>query len=110
MAFEANTPDDELGRLLGKEATKQPTVLLLDCMEPLQQTAPGGPQNHGNVKDRGLAALLESLAHSPGLAVCLASSRLPVPDIGIRHAPAFHEQALGSLRPDGALPCCCSRA
>ncbi len=103
VTFAADTPDDELGRLLAEAAAARPTVLLLDGMEPLQQTAPNDPPNHGSLKDRGLAALLEALAQSPGQAVCLASSRLPLPDIGIRHAPAFHEQPLNNLRPDGAL-------
>jgi tetratricopeptide (TPR) repeat protein len=97
-----DAPDDELGRLLALEAAKQPTVLVLDGMEPLQQ-ASGDPRLNGSVKDRGLAALLEGLARQPGEALCLASSRLPIPDAGIEDAAWFREKELDKLPPAGAL-------
>ncbi|MDD5295808.1 MAG: ATP-binding protein [Rhodocyclaceae bacterium] len=102
VAHATDAPDDELGRLLAEEAAKGPMVLVLDGMEPLQQ-ASLDPMLNGSVKDRGLAALLENLARKPGAALCLASSRLPIPDIGIRDAAWFREKELGSLPPAGAL-------
>ncbi|MDP2430812.1 MAG: TIR domain-containing protein [Pseudomonadota bacterium] len=97
-----DTPDDELGRLLAEAAKLQPTVLVLDGMEPLQQAA-ADPKLNGNVKDPGLAVLLENLARKPGQALCLASSRLPIPDGGIRDAAWFKEKELQTLPPAGAL-------
>ena len=43
------------------------------------------------------------MARDPGQAVCLASSRLPIPDIGIRDAPAFRWRQLPVLPAGGAL-------
>jgi hypothetical protein len=97
-----DTPDDELGRLLAEAAKLQPTVLVLDGMEPLQQAA-ADPKLDGNVKDQGLAVLLENLARNPGQALCLASSRLPIPDVGIQDAAWFREKELKTLPPAGAL-------
>lgn len=97
-----NAADDKLGRLLAEEAAKASTVLVLDGIEPLQQFAKDDPRLHGMVKDRGLAALLEGLAKQPGQALCLASSRLPIPEASIADAPCFREKHLALLPPDGA--------
>lgn len=102
VAHAADAPDDELGRLLAEEASRQPTVLVLDGMEPLQQ-ASKDKKLDGNVKDRGLAVLLEHLARQPGAALCLVSSRLPIPDPGIQDAPWFRERNLPQLPTAGAL-------
>ncbi len=102
VAHALDAPDDELGRLLAQAAAAQPTVLVLDGMEPLQQ-ASSDPMLNGSVKDRGLAALLENLARQPGKALCLASSRLPIPDAGIEDAAWFREKKLEHLPPAGAL-------
>lgn len=102
VAHAADAPDDELGRLLAVAVSRQPTVLVLDGMEPLQQ-ASEDEKLHGNVKDRGLAVLLEHLARQPGAALCLVSSRLPIPDAGIQDAPWFRARNLPQLPPAGAL-------
>lgn len=97
-----NAADDELGRLLAEAAAKEPTVLVLDGIEPLQQPSTDDKLN-GTVKDRGLAVLLEGLARKPGQALCLANSRLPIPDTGIAKAAYFHAEALDILPSPGAL-------
>lgn len=97
-----DAPDDELGRLLAEEIAKQPTLLALDGIEPLQQLSTDA-QLDGSLKDRGLAALLENLAQKPGAALCLASSRLPIPDPGIGAAAGYRQRELAYLPPPAAL-------
>jgi hypothetical protein len=96
-----DAPDDELGRLLAEEVVSQPTLLALDGIEPLQQVATDAQLN-GSLKDRGIAALLENLAQRPGAALCLASSRLPIPDPGIGDAPGYRQRELATLPPAAA--------
>jgi len=102
VEHEPDAADDELGRLLADQAVLAPTVLLLDGLEPLQQTSED-PKLNGTVRDRGLAALLEGLGRNPGQALCLASSRLLIPDVGIRDAPWNRERELDTLPAAGAL-------
>lgn len=101
VQHEINAADDELGRLLAVTIAQSPTVLVLDGIEPLQQISDDKKLN-GMVKERGLAALLEGLAKTPGQALCLASSRLPIPDASIADGSYFKEKTLGLLLPDGA--------
>ena len=101
VAHAVDAPDDTLGGLLAEEIAKQPTVLVLDGIEPLQESADGSPHN-GRIRDNGLAALLESLARQPGQALCIASSRLPVADAAIRDVQGFCEQTLPTLPPPAA--------
>lgn len=101
VSHEINAADDELGRLLAKAVAKEPTVLVLDGIEPLQQISEDEKLN-GMVKDRGLAALLEGLAKVPGQVLCLASSRLPIPDAAMVVGNYFKEKMLGLLPLDGA--------
>lgn len=96
-----NAPDEQLGRLLAEAAAQEPTVLVLDGIEPLQ--AHDGAEKTGRLRDAGLATLLEELARHPGQAQCLASSRRGIADAGIREADAFHEQPLDVLSPPDAL-------
>ena len=101
----AEASDYDLGERLAQTAARAPAeapiVLLLDGLEPLQQ-ASTDPELDGSVKDQGLLGLLETLARAPGAALCLASSRLPVPDPGIADGPGFIQFDLKALRPDGA--------
>jgi hypothetical protein len=101
VVHETNASDDELGRLLAREAAGQSTVLALDGIEPLQQASTDEKLN-GTLKDSGLAVLLEALAKRPGQALCLASSRLPVPECGITDGPYFRQRPLNLLAPAGA--------
>ncbi len=98
VQHEINAADDELGRLLAETIAQTSTVLVLDGIEPLQQISEDEKLN-GMVKDRGLAALLEGLAKTPGQALCLASSRLPISDAAIAKAAYFHEEKLDILPP-----------
>ena len=99
---EPTAADADLGRLLAECAAKVPTVLALDGLEPLQQ-ASSDPKLKGRLKDQGLAALLEGLGRVPGQAVCLASSRLPIPDPLIESQPHFREIPLGVLPRPGSV-------
>lgn len=101
VTHEINAADDELGRLLAETIAQAPTVLVLDGIEPLQQISEDEKLN-GMVKDRGLAALLEGLAKTPGQTLCLASSRLPITDATIADGNYFKKKTLGLLLPDGA--------
>uniref|UniRef100_UPI0025E0E127 hypothetical protein n=1 Tax=uncultured Thiodictyon sp. TaxID=1846217 RepID=UPI0025E0E127 len=96
------TADADLGRLLARCAAGAPTVLALDGLEPLQQAA-ADPKLDGRLKDLGLAALLEGLGRAPGQAVCLASSRLPIPDPLIESQPHFRRVRLGVLPRAGSV-------
>lgn len=102
MPYDLDTRDDELGRLLAKAAREASTVLVLDGIEPLQQTSQDIKLN-GTVKDCCLATLLEELARQPGECLCLAGSRLPIPDPGISDAPYFREKCLDLLPPPSAV-------
>jgi len=96
------TADADLGRLLARCAADAPTVLALDGLEPLQQ-AGDDPKLDGRLKDLGLAALLEGLGRAPGQAVCLASSRLPIPDPLIESQPHFRRVRLDVLPRAGSV-------
>jgi len=74
-----NPPNDSWarGEMLAELIRQDPTLLILDGLEPIQH-APG--PMHGRLKDPGMAALLRELAaHNPGLCVC--TSRLPLTDL-----------------------------
>jgi tetratricopeptide (TPR) repeat protein len=65
------------GERLAELVRKQPTILILDGLEPLQY--PPGEMG-GRLKDPGLCCLLRALArHNPGLVI--VTTRLPVDDL-----------------------------
>jgi tetratricopeptide (TPR) repeat protein len=65
------------GERLAELVQQQPTILILDGLEPLQY--PPGEMG-GRLKDPGLQCLLRALArHNPGL--CILTTRLPVDDL-----------------------------
>jgi nucleoside phosphorylase/tetratricopeptide (TPR) repeat protein len=65
------------GERLAELVKKQPTILILDGLEPLQY--PSGEMG-GRLKDPGLCCLLRALArHNPGLVI--VTTRLPVDDL-----------------------------
>lgn len=72
----AGSPWDK-GQRLAELVRRQPTLLVLDGLEPLQYP-PG--EMEGKLKDPGLQVLLRALArHNPGL--CVLTTRLPVADL-----------------------------
>ncbi|WP_295384947.1 TIR and AAA domain-containing protein [uncultured Thiodictyon sp.] len=99
--------DYDLGERLARAAANAPDgaprVLLLDGLEPLQQPS-ADPRLNGSVKDQGLLGLLETLAREPGNALCIGSSRLPIPDsdAGIVDGPGFAQVQLHTLPAEGA--------
>ena len=65
------------GERLAELVKKQPTILILDGLEPLQYPP---VEMGGRLKDPGLCCLLRALArHNPGL--CILTTRLPVDDL-----------------------------
>ena len=80
----AGSPWDK-GERLARLVRRQPTLLVLDGVEPLQY--PPGPQE-GRLKDPALQSLLRELAaHNPGL--CLVTTRQAVTDLAShRHSTA----------------------
>jgi hypothetical protein len=65
------------GERLAELVREQPTILILDGLEPLQYS-PG--EMGGRLKDPGLCCLLRALArHNPGLVI--VTTRLPVDDL-----------------------------
>ena len=65
------------GERLARYVRKEPTLLVLDGLEPLQ--AAPGPEM-GRLRDPGLSTLLRELAaDNPGL--CVLTSRLPLTDL-----------------------------
>ena len=68
----------ERGERLAELVRRQPTLLVLDGLEPLQH--PPGPLA-GRLKDQALAALVRELgAHNPA-GLCVVTSRLAVADL-----------------------------
>ena len=99
IAHAIDAPDAELGRLLAQAAVLAPSLIVLDGLEPLQQAAPGDARLHGVLRDQGLAALLAGLAENPGKALCLATSRLLLPDAAISRSAYFRQETLPGLSP-----------
>lgn len=87
----------EKGQRLARLVGSRRSLLILDGLEPLQYapTAPTGSQ----LKDQGLAALLEGLAQqSQGL--CLVTTRYSVPDLKAFRQSTAPEHELKRLSPD----------
>ena len=101
IAHPPDAPDEELGRLLADAAAKSPSLIVLDGLEPLQQSATGDPNLHGLLRDRGLEALIRGLSEQPGEAACLATSRLALPDAALP-AGRFQQRKLSELAPAAA--------
>ncbi|MBZ5678160.1 MAG: hypothetical protein LAP61_28280 [Acidobacteriia bacterium] len=97
----ADPPNDSWrrGEYLAHLIREEPTLLILDGLEPLQY--PPGSQG-GCFRDRGMVALLKNLAaHNPGLCIC--TSRLPLTDLLDYRDYGVAEIDLGNLTPaDGA--------
>ena len=84
------------GERLAQLVKSQPTLLLLDGLEPLQ--TPPGHEGEGKLRDQAMQALLRELAaHNPGL--CLISTRLPVTDLADFEGSTFRQINLEHLSP-----------
>lgn len=84
------------GERLAQLIRTQPTLLLLDGLEPLQ--TPPGQEGEGKIKDQAMQALLRELAaYNPGL--CLISTRLPVTDLSDFEGSTVRQINLEHLSP-----------
>ncbi|MDO8491023.1 MAG: TIR domain-containing protein, partial [Dehalococcoidia bacterium] len=90
------SPWDKGGRL-AELVKKQRTLLILDGLEPLQNTPP--TEKPGEIKDRGLCSLLRELARqNPGLVI--VTTRLTVDDLKDFKGSTGIEIDLGNLSPE----------
>lgn len=93
LAKEPITDPVERGRTLARLIRKQRTLLVLDGLEPLQDLP---HVNEGRLKDRGLQALVTSLAReNPGLMVI--TSRQELPELEQAKRPTVINHALNHL-------------
>jgi len=67
------------GRRLAELVTEEPTVLVLDGLEPLQ-FGPGDSDRAGQLKDAGVRELLAALTERPGRSLCIVTTRLALTD------------------------------
>ena len=76
--------EDDKGEYLAELLMRQPCVLVLDGLEPLQHAGKG---MRGELKDKGIRALLRQLLnqHSNNKVLCLITSRIIVQDLDGYH-------------------------
>jgi len=84
----------EKGRYLARLIAEQPTLLVLDGLEPLQY--PPGPM-YGRLKDQSMQALLKGLARSMN-GLCLISTRCEVEELKTTKARFTPTHELERLR------------
>lgn len=80
--------EEDKGDYLAELLNKQPSLLLLDGLEPLQH---GGFGMKGELKDRAMRALLKTLAGSYQQGLCVITTRLAVRDIQDRSGVIGHD-------------------
>jgi tetratricopeptide (TPR) repeat protein len=92
----------EKGRRLARLVREQPTLLVLDGMEPLQYP-PGEVHGYdGRLKDRGLETFLKELSGGhPGL--CVITSREPVTGLAHKKGFTLKEMELEHLSPGAGV-------
>lgn len=79
--------ENEKGYYLAELLRQQPSVLVLDGLEPMQYASEG---LRGEIKDRALSTLLSNLANqNPGL--CIITTRISVNDIADRERVVSHD-------------------
>ncbi|MEO5331571.1 MAG: hypothetical protein H7839_06065 [Magnetococcus sp. YQC-5] len=93
--------DFTLGAEFASKLAGEPTILILDGLEPIQL---GGADEalRGNLIDPGIQGLLTTLADHPGDNICLITSRESLTDPDIRESPVFAELSLPPLTNEGA--------
>lgn len=80
--------EDDKGEYLAELLNKQPGLLVLDGLEPLQH---GGFGMKGELKDRAIRALLKTLAGGVQNGLCVITTRLAVLDIQARSGVVSHD-------------------
>jgi tetratricopeptide (TPR) repeat protein len=88
------------GQRLAELVSAEPTVLVLDGLEPLQYGV--GPHKlEGQLKDPGVHGLLARLSAQPGESLCIVSTRLRLEDSDLQNA-ACVQQPVETLSPEAA--------
>ncbi len=88
------------GQRLAELVAAEPTVLVLDGVEPLQY-GPGPHKMEGQLKDPGVHGLLARLSSDPGKALCIVTTRLRLADSDLQN-DSFTQQSVETLSPDAA--------
>ena len=88
------------GERLAELVAAEPTVLVLDGLEPLQH-GPGPHDLEGRLKDPGVHALLTRLATRPGKSLCLVSTRVGLKDEDLQ-TPSFRQKSVEVLSSEAA--------
>ncbi|HEY0379187.1 MAG TPA: toll/interleukin-1 receptor domain-containing protein [Pyrinomonadaceae bacterium] len=88
------------GHRLAELVAAEPTVLVLDGVEPLQH-GPGPHKMEGKLKDPGVHGLLARLSSKPGKALCIVTTRLRLEDSDLQN-DSFVQQSVETLSPDAA--------
>jgi TIR domain len=83
------------GLELAQLVQAEPSLLILDALEPLQYTAHGGPQSYavaGGIKEPSIKALLKALA-AGNLGLCIVTTRIRLADLDNADGVTLHELA-----------------
>ncbi|HZT60658.1 MAG TPA: hypothetical protein VFA21_18785, partial [Pyrinomonadaceae bacterium] len=88
------------GERLAELVAAEPTVLVLDGLEPLQH-GPGPHDLEGRLKDPGVHALLARLATRPGKSLCIVSTRVGLKDEDLQ-TPSFVQESVEVLSSEAA--------
>src|SRR5205085_8829263 len=88
------------GQRLAELIAAEPTILVLDGLEPLQ-FGPGAEGREGQLKDTGIRELLASLIKKPGRSLCIVTSRLHLTDASL-HSLHLVQRSLDILPAEAA--------
>lgn len=95
------------GRRLARWIKSQPTILILDGLEPLQ--FPPGGQNKGRLKDKSLHSLLTALTEEPGKCLTIVTTRMPITDLAHLQDKSVIAIPLDTLSPKAGAQLLASR-
>ncbi|HWS99603.1 MAG TPA: TIR domain-containing protein [Pyrinomonadaceae bacterium] len=88
------------GQRLAELVSAEPTILVLDGVEPLQY-GPGPHKMEGQLKDPGVHGLLARLSSVPGEALCIVTTRLRLEDGDLQNDSCV-QQSVEALSPEAA--------
>ncbi len=88
------------GQRLAELVAANPTVLVLDGLEPLQY-GPGPHKVEGQLKDPGVHGLLARLSAQPGKSLCIVTTRLRLEDSDLQNESCA-QQSVEALSPEAA--------